>query len=278
MKDTLNVNGTEIAVYYQNEQDYVSLTDLSKGFVSSEEDQRNSEYFILNWIRLGNTVEFLGAWEEIHNGNFNPVGYDRIKMNLTSNTFRLSVKKWIEDTNSIGIIAKAGRYGGTYAHRDIAIQFCYWLSPKFQIYLIKEFQTLQNERRESLQWDVRRILTKVNYHIHADSVRQNIVPIIDWHSKKEGLYYASEADILNIAVFGMTANEWKLLNPELKGNMRDYATQEQLIILANIEIVNVAMMRDGLRQDERAMKLNEIAIYQMQVLNKIPTLKQLPQK
>jgi KilA-N domain len=278
MKDTLNVNGTEIAVYYQNEQDYVSLTDLSKGFVSSEEDQRNSEYFILNWIRLGNTVEFLGAWEEIHNGNFNPVGYDRIKMNLTSNTFRLSVKKWIEDTNSIGIIAKAGRYGGTYAHRDIAIQFCYWLSPKFQIYLIKEFQTLQNERRESLQWDVRRILTKVNYHIHADSVRQNIVPIIDWHSKKEGLYYASEADILNIAVFGMTANEWRLLNPELKGNMRDYATQEQLIILANIEIVNVAMMRDGLRQDERAMKLNEIAIYQMQVLNKIPTLKQLPQK
>ena len=149
MKDTLNVNGTEIAVYYQNEQDYVSLTDLSKGFVSSEEDQRNSEYFILNWIRLGNTVEFLGAWEELHNGNFNPVGYDRIKMNLTSNAFRLSVKKWIEDTNSIGIIAKAGRYGGTYAHRDIAIQFCYWLSPKFQIYLIKEFQTLQNERRES---------------------------------------------------------------------------------------------------------------------------------
>jgi KilA-N domain len=276
MKSLINVKGTEIAIFYQNEQDYVSLTDLSKGFVTSEDDQRNSEYFILNWLRLGNTVEFLGAWEELHNSQFNLVGYDRIKINLTSNAFRLSVKKWIEETNSIGLIAKAGRYGGTYAHRDIAIQFCYWLSPKFQIYLIKEFQTLQNERRESLQWDVRRVLSKVNYHIHADAVRHNIVPVIDWYTKREGIYYASEADVLNIAVFGVTAAEWRQLNPDFQGNMRDYATQEQLIILSNIEIINAAMIRDGLRQDERAMKLNEIAIYQMQVLNRIPTIQQLP--
>ncbi len=278
MKNTITVRGSEISVFYQNEQDYVSLTDLSKGFVESEEDARNAEYFILNWLRLGNTVEFLGAWEELHNAHFNPVGYDRIKMSLTSNTFRLSVKKWLEETASIGIVAKAGRYGGTYAHRDIAIQFCYWLSPKFQIYLIKEFQTLQNERRESLSWDVRRILTKVNYHIHSDAVRQNIVPALDWHTKREGIYYASEADVLNIAVFGMTASEWRLLNPERQGNMRDYATQEQLIILSNIEIINTAMIRDGIPQGERAMKLNEIAIYQMQILDKLPTIRQLPQK
>lgn len=275
MNNKITVKGTEIAVYYQNDQDFVSLTDLSKGFVTSEEDQRNAEYFILNWLRLGNTVEFLGAWEELHNNNFNPVGYDRIKSSLTSNVFRLSVKKWIEETNSIGLIAKAGRYGGTFAHRDIAIQFCYWLSPKFQIYLIKEFQTLQNERKESLQWDVRRLLSKVNYHIHADAVRQNIVPVLEWHTRKEGIYYASEADVLNIAVFGMTAAEWRLSNPEVNGNIRDHASHEQLIILSNVEAINAAMIRDGLRQDERAMKLNEIAVYQMQILYRIPSIKKL---
>lgn len=276
MKNTINIKGTDVTIFYQDEQDYVSLTDLSKGFVTTEEDQRNSEYFILNWLRLGSTVEFLGAWEELHNAHFNPVGYDRIKINLTSNTFRLSVKKWIEETQSIGIIAKSGRYGGTFAHRDIAIQFCYWLSPKFQIYLIKEFQNLQNERKTSLQWDVRRLLTKANYYIHTDAVRKNIIPLIDWHSKKEGLYYASEADVLNMAVFGITAAEWRLQYPELEGNMRDYASYEQLIILSNIEVINAEMIRDGLRQEERAQKLNEIAVYQMQILNNIPTLKKLP--
>lgn len=276
--NTLHIKGTEITIFYQNNDDYVSLTDISKGFVKSEEDQRNSEYFILNWLRLGNTVEFLGAWEQLHNTGFNPVGYDRIKINLTSNAFRLSAKKWIEETNAVGIISRSGRYGGTYAHKDIAIQFCYWLSPTFQIYLIKEFQRIQEERRDNLQWDIRRMLTKVNYHIHSDAVRQNLVPLVNWNTKKEGIYFASEADVLNIAVFGMTASEWRLSNPETQGNLRDNATHEQLIILANLEAINAELIRDGMKQDERVLKLNEIAVYQMQILNNLPTLKNLPNK
>lgn len=277
MKSTLNVKGTAITIFSQNEADYVSLTDIAKGFVDNEE-QRNSDYFILNWLRLGNTVEFLGAWELLHNTGFNPVGYDRIRMNLTSNAFRLSVKKWLEETNAIGILAKPGRYGGTFAHKDIAIQFCYWLSPTFQIYLIKEFQRLQEERRDALHWDVRRLLTKVNYHLHTDAVRNNLVPLIDWHSRREGFYFASEADVLNVAVFGMTAQQWKVANPEGKGNMRDHASPEQLIILANLEAINAELIREGLSQDERAAKLNEIAVYQMQILANLPTLKGLPGK
>jgi KilA-N domain len=276
--NTLHIKGTEITIFYQNNDDYVSLTDISKGFVKSEEDQRNSEYFILNWLRLGNTVEFLGAWEQLHNTGFNPVGYDRIKINLTSNAFRLSAKKWIEETNAVGIISRSGRYGGTYAHKDIAIQFCYWLSPTFQIYLIKEFQRIQEERRDNLQWDIRRMLTKVNYHIHSDAVRQNLVPLVNWNTKKEGIYFASEADVLNVAVFGMTASEWRLSNPETQGNLRDNATHEQLIILANLEAINAELIRDGMKQDERVLKLNEIAVYQMQILNNLPTLKNLPNK
>jgi hypothetical protein len=275
MKNTINVNGAEITVFYQNEGDYISLTDIAKGFSNTEEDQRNSEYFILNWLRLGNTVEFLGAWEQLHNTNFNPVGYDRIKSSLTSNTFRLSAKKWIEETNAIGIEAKAGRYGGTFAHRDIAIQFCYWISPTFQIYLIKEFQRLHLERRESLQWDVRRLISKVNYHIHADAVRNNRVPMIDWRTKQEGMYFANEADVLNVAVFGVTAAQWKLQNAEAKGNMRDHATHEQLIILANLEAINAELLRDGLSKEVRAAKLNEIAVYQMQILENLPSLRQI---
>jgi KilA-N domain len=276
--NTLHIKGTEITIFYQNNDDYVSLTDISKGFVKSEEDQRNSEYFILNWLRLGNTVEFLGAWEQLHNTGFNPVGYDRIKINLTSNAFRLSAKKWIEETNAVGIISRSGRYGGTYAHKDIAIQFCYWLSPTFQIYLIKEFQRIQEERRDNLQWDIRRMLTKVNYHIHSDAVRQNLVPLVNWNTKKESIYFASEADVLNVAVFGMTASEWRLSNAETQGNLRDNATHEQLIILANLEAINAELIRDGMKQDERVLKLNEIAVYQMQILNNLPTLKNLPNK
>lgn len=277
MKSTLNVKGTAITIFSQNEADYVSLTDIVRGFADDEE-QRNSDYFILNWLRIGNTVEFLGAWEQLHNTNFNPVGYDRIKLNLTSNTFRLSVKRWLEETAAIGIIAKAGRYGGTFAHKDIAIQFCYWLSPTFQIYFIKEFQRLQEERRDALQWDVRRLLSKVNYHLHTDAVRSNLVPLIDWHSRREGFYFASEADTLNVAVFGMTAAQWRQSDPQAKGNLRDNASPEQLIILANLEAINSELIRDGMAQDERAAKLNEIAAYQMQILTNLPTLKNLPSK
>ena len=276
MKETITVKDTEITVFKQDENEYISLTDISKGFVDSEEDERNPEYFILNWLRLGNTVEFLGAWEQLHNPSFNSVGYDRIKMSLTSNTFRLSAKKWIEDTHAVGIIAKAGRYGGTYAHRDIAVQFCYWLSPTFQIYLIKEFQRMSDERRDSLNWDVRRLISKVNYHIHTDAIRHNIVPIINWNTRKEGFYFASEADVLNLAVFTMTASEWRLANPTLKGNIRDYASHEQLIVLANIESMNAELIREGVKQADRVVRLNEIAVHQMKILTNLPTLKKLP--
>jgi KilA-N domain len=274
-KTTLHVKGAAIAIYQDRSADYLSLNDIARGFSTSEEDERNPDYFILNWLRLGNTVEFLGAWEQVHNPRFNPVGYDRIRLNLTSNAFRLSVKKWLEETDAIGITARAGRYGGTFAHRDIALQFCYWLSPTFQIYLIKEFQKLQEERRETLQWDVRRMLTRVNYHLHAEAVRQNLVPVINWRTRQEGMYFASEADVLNLAVFGLTAAQWRAQNPDKQGNMRDYATHEQLIVLANLEAINAELIRDGLGQDERAVKLNEIAVYQMQVLTRLPTVRRL---
>lgn len=277
MKKTLEVNGQSITVFYQKQGDFVSLTDIAKGYAASGE-QGDPDYFILNWLRLGSTVEFLGAWEQLHNSDFNPVGFDRIKINLTSNTYRLSAKRWVEETAAIGIEARAGRYGGTFAHRDIAVQFCYWLSPTFQIYFIKEFQRLQNERQESLGWDVRRVLARVNYHLHTDAVRQNLVPTVDWNTRREGIFFASEADLLNLAVFGMTAAEHRLAQPEARGNLRDSATHEQLIVLANLEAINAELLREGLSQNERAEKLIEIAQYQLQILERLPSVRQLPGK
>jgi KilA-N domain len=276
MQHKLTVRGTDITIFSQSDADFVSLTDMAKGFIQVEDDKKNTDYFILNWLRLGSTVEFLGAWEQLHNPDFNPVGFDRIKLQLTKNTFRLSAKKWVEETAAIGIQAKAGRYGGTYAHRDIAHQFCYWLSPTFQIYFIKEFQRLKAERRETIGWDIRRLISKVNFHIHADSVRHNLVPIVERGTRNEGFFFASEGDLLNMAVFGLTAAQWKFGNPEAKGNQRDHASHEQLIILANLEAINAEFIREGLSQDERLVRLNEIAMYQMRILSKIPSIKQLP--
>lgn len=276
-KKTITVKGNNISLVTQNEDDYISLTDIAKGFVSSEEDDRNSDYFILNWLRLGSTVEFLGAWEQIHNLDFNSVGYDRIKTSLTSNTFRLSVKKWLEETSAVGITAKSGRYGGTYAHRDIAIQFCYWLSPTFQIYLIKEFQRLKDDEsdRLKLDWNLKRTLAKVNYRIHTDAVKTYLIPPKFSETKVEGLYYASEADILNLALFGVTAKQWREDNAELKGNIRDHATTEQLLVLSNLENLNAEFIKLGMDKETRLSRLNETAIHQIGLFVGIDISKQL---
>ena len=276
-KKTITVKGNDISLFAENESDYISLTDIAKGFVNSEDDDRNSDYFILNWLRLGSTVEFLGAWEQIHNSSFNPVGYDRIKSSLTSNTFRLSVKKWLEETSAIGIIAKTGRYGGTYAHRDIAIQFCYWLSPTFQIYLIKEFQRLKEDEsdRLKLDWNLKRTLAKVNYRVHTDAIKTYLLPPQLTNTNVEGLLYASEADLLNLALFGVTAKQWREANAELKGNIRDHATTEQLLILSNLENLNAEFIKLGMDKQARLKRLNETAIHQIGLFVNTDILKPL---
>lgn len=269
--NTLSVDGVEIKIFSQNKDDFFSLTDIAKNF-------ETGVAAIESWMRNRNTVEFLGTWEALHNPDFNSDEFDGIKMNVGLNTFKLSVKKWVENTGAIGIQAKAGKYGGTYAHKDIAIQFCYWLSPVFQLYLIKEFQRLKDAEaenaKESLDWNLKRTLAKINYVIHTDAIRENLIPD-RFHKSKQGFVYASEADILNIALFGMTAKEWRLQNTDKKGNIRDFSTGEQLLVLANLESHNAHFIKEGLSQDERLDKLNEIAIYQMQALIKSQSLKGL---
>jgi len=276
-KKTLLVNGIEVTLLQKKEEDYFSLTDIAKNF-------EVGVAAIESWMRNRNTVEFLGTWEKLYNPDFNSDGFDGIKGNVGLNSFKLSVKKWMVETNAIGIQAKAGKYGGTYAHKDIALQFCYWISPVFQLYLIKEFQRLKKaeaeEQKATLEWNVKRTLAKVNYRIHTDAIKENLIPDRIYNRpKKEGFTYANEADVLNVALFGMTAKSWRSKNPKKKGNMRDYATGEQLIVLANLESLNAQFIKDGLSPDERADKLNEIAIYQMQVLTTpLPSLKKLTGK
>jgi len=271
-KRTLTVEGTEITLIAQNEADYISLTDIAKNFEVGVSG-------IESWMRNRNTVEFLGTWEKLYNPSFNSVGFDGIKSNVGLNSFKLSVKKWITETGATGIQAKTGRYGGTYAHKDIAIQFCYWLSPVFQLYLIKEFQRLKTkesaEQKAAIEWHVRRTLAKVNYRIHTDAVQQHLIPP-RLKVKQQGIVYANEADLLNMALFGMTAKMWRTQNPDKKGNIRDHSTGEQLLVLSNLENLNAEFIKVGLDQEERLERLNEIAIYQMGVLVAPPLLKNLP--
>ncbi len=257
----IKVEGTEISLYTQAETDYISITDIAKGFESGVSS-------IESWFRNRNTVEFLGVWEQLNNPNFNSVGFDGIKEKVGLNTFKLSAKKWIAETNAIGIQAKAGRYGGTYAHKDIAIQFGYWLSPKFQLYLIREFQRLKEEEAETknLQWNVHRIMAKANYKILTEAVREHLIPPKIQYTKSEGFYFASEADLLNLALFGMSAKEWEQANPTLKGNIRDHATHEQLLVLSNLQSLNAKLMKWGCDQKQRLQILNESAIEEMQIL------------
>ncbi len=256
--------GLQIYTFQQNENDYISLTDMAK-----YKDSDRTDYIIQNWMRNYATIEFLGIWEQINNQNFNPIEFDGFKNKAGSNSFSLTPKRWIESVNAIGIVTKAGRYGGgTFAHKDIAFEFATWISPEFKLYLIKEFQRLKIEETErlTLGWDAKRALTKINYRIHTDSIKENIVLPQKLSLKDANNIYASEADILNKALFGLTAVEWKNANKNKDGNMRDYSDVYQLICLANLETLNSEFIKMGLSQKERLLKLNEIAISQMKSL------------
>jgi hypothetical protein len=252
------------------------LTDIDQRF---EGGGRHIE----NWMRNQNTIEYLGTWETLHNPNFNSMQLQGIREQIGLNRFLMSVKKWIDTTGAVGLKASAGRYGGTYAHPDIAFHFCLWLSPTFQLYVSKEFQRLKQqealEQKEALDWNLKRILAKVNYRIHTDAVKMHLIPPSIAKTNQEGIAYATEADILNLALFGVTAKQWREANPNLKGNIRDYAGTEQLLVLVNLENLNAHFIKEGLAKDERLVKLNEIAIYQMQLLSQpqvIGKLKSLP--
>ena len=253
----INVQNTEISVIQINREDYICLTDMMKA--------KEGEFFFSNWLRNRNTVEFLGIWEKVNNPNFNCVEFDIIKSQAGLNSYRLSAKEWMTKTNAIGIISKTGRYGGTYAHKDIAFEFAMWISPEFKVYLIQDFQRLKEEEQKQLGWSVKRELAKINYHIHTDAIKENLVPeeIDRYHAS---LIYANEADVLNVALFGVTAKEWRDANPDLKGNLRDYANINQLICLSNMENLNAVFINKGMPQRDRLIELNKIAIQQMKVL------------
>lgn len=263
----INVEGSEISIIAIDNRDYISLTDMVRNV-------ENGVALIEKWLRNKNTIEFLGIWEEMYNTNFNSTEFEGIKNEAGFNRFILSVKQWVNKTNSIGIVAKAGRYGGTYAHKDIAFEFASWVSPYFKLYLIKEFERLKEEEQIQLGWDIKRNLAKINYKIHTDAIKNKLVP--EKLSKERINYiYASEADILNVALFGMTAKEWRENNPELKGNMRDYADISQLVCLSNLENLNAVFINEGMDATERIEKLNSIAIEQMRILTESERIKKL---
>jgi hypothetical protein len=259
-KSTINVQGTAISILNQNENDFISLTDMVKNF-------DGGSALIENWLKNKDTVLFLGVWEQINNPAFNSPEFEGIKNEAGRNSFYLSVKKWIETTNAIGLLASAGRYGGTYAHKDIAFEFGSWLSPEFKLYLIKEFQRLKEDenRRLSLEWNLHRTLSKINYRIHTDAIKNHIVPE-QLSPKQAAVIYANEADVLNMALFGKTAQEWRSQNPDILGNIRDEATIEQLLVLANIESMNAEFIKMEIPQSQRLIKLNQIAITQLKSL------------
>lgn len=254
------VKGQEIKYQRVNDEDYICITDIAK-YKSDEPDS-----IIANWMRNRNTVEFLGIWETLNNPNFNPLEFEGIRKQAGLNAFLLSPKKWAEATGAIGISAKAGRYGGTYAHKDIAFEFASWVSVEFKLYIIKEFQRLKDEEQKLLGWSAKRELAKINYRIHTDAIKDNLIPPT-LSAIQISIVYASEADVLNMALFGMTAAEWRDKNPDKNGNIRDYASINELICLSNMENINAVFINDGMSQAERLKKLNQIAISQMKVLN-----------
>ena len=263
----INVEGSEISIIAIDDKDYISLTDMVRNI-------ENGLALIEKWLRNKNTIEFLGIWEEMYNPDFNPLEFEGIKNEAGLNRFVLSVKQWVEKTNSIGIVAKAGRYGGTYAHKDIAFEFVSWVSPYFKLYLIKEFERLKEEEQKKLGWDIKRNLAKINYRIHTDAIKNNLIPE-KLPKEKINFIYANEADILNMALFGMTAKEWRDENPNLKGNIRDYADISQLVCLSNLENLNAVFINEGMKQSDRLEKLNSIAIEQMKILSEAETVKKL---
>lgn len=262
------VSNAEISITKINNEDYISLTDMAKS--------QMQEAIIIKWLTLKSTIEYIGEWEALYNPDFNYTEFGTIKNIAGSNNFVLSVKNWVEATNAIGIAARAGRYGGTYAHKDIAFHFGMWISPKFQLLLVKEFQRLKEDEnnRLKLEWNLQRTLAKVNYQIHTDAIKENLIPQ-EVTKQQANFVYANEADLLNVALFGITAKEWRDSNPDKQGNIRDYATLEQLVVLSNMESVNALLIRQSLPQGERLLQLNKVAITQMKSLLASNTMKKL---
>lgn len=251
------VKDTEVNVQVINGEDYICLTDMLRA--------KDGDFFITDWLRNRNTLEYIGIWEKVYNPNFNYGEFALIRNQSGLNSFKISVKEFVARTNAISLQAKAGRYGGTYAHRDIAFEFAMWISPEFKIYIVKEFQRLKSEEQQLLGWSAKRELSKINYRIHTDAIKQNLIPE-EVTAAQACIIYASEADVLNVAMFGMTAKQWRDANPCLKGNIRDYASINELICLSNLENLNAVFIEQGMVQSERLVKLNQIAIHQMLVL------------
>ena len=262
----IKVKGTEISVIVVNNEDYISLTDMVKA--------KDGDFFISDWLRNRNTVEFLGIWEKVYNPNFNYGEFAIIKSQAGLNNYKISVKEWTEKTKAVGLKATAGRYGGTYAHKDIAFEFGMWISAEFKIYLIKEFQRLKEIEHKQLGWDIKRNLASINYRIHTDAIKANLIPK-ELTKQQINHVYATEADVLNMALFGMTAKQWRDSNDDKKGNIRDYADISQLVCLSNLENLNALFINDRLSQAERLIKLNKIAIQQMRLLTDDPRIKKL---
>lgn len=258
----IDVKGTEITVLRNETEDYISLTDIAR-----HKDTEHTDTIIQNWMRNRNTIELLGFWESIYNPNFKPLEFEGFRKQAGLNSFVMTPKRWIETTNAIGIISKSGRYGGTFAHKDIAFEFASWISIEFKLYVIKEFQRLKADENDrlKLEWNLQRTLAKVNYHIHTDAIKENLIPK-ELSKAQISLVYANEADLLNMALFGFTAKQWRDTNPDKDGNVRDFATIEQLVVLSNLESINAVLINQGLLQPERLKQLNQIAITQMKSL------------
>ena len=271
-KQKIRVEGQVITIYDQDGNDFFSLTDIAM------QVNERTDIVISNWLRNRNTIEFLGVWEQLNNPNFNTIEFDGIRSKTGLNTFFLSAKQWVTSTNAVGIKSKAGRYGGTFAHTDIAFEFCSFISPVFKLYLVKEFQRLKEVEAQTfnLEWNVKRLMSKANYKILTEAVREHLIPPRLQYTKKEGPYFASEADLVNVALFGQTAKEWRQQNPDKKGNMRDHATPEQLLVLSNLQSLNAKLMKWGCDQDQRLQILNESAIEEISILVSSNALKTLP--
>ena len=251
------VKDTEINIMKINDEDYICITDMLKA--------KDGDFFVADWLRNRNTLEYIGTWESVYNPEFDFNEFARITNKSGLNSFKISVKEFVERTRAISITAKAGRYGGTYAHKDIAFEFAMWISPQFKIYIVKEFQRLKSEEQKQLGWSAKRELAKINYRIHTDAIKNNLIPE-ELTSKQISIVYADEADVLNVALFGKTAKQWREENPKLKGNIRDYASMNELICLSNLENINAVLINEQVPQTERLIKLNQIAIYQISIL------------
>lgn len=263
----ITVQQVDIVLYEDNKQDYISLTDIAR-----YKDAEHTDSIIQNWMRNRNTVELLGFWETIYNPDFKPLEFEGFRKQAGLNSFVMTPKRWIESTNAIGIVSKAGRYGGTFTHKDIALEFASWISIEFKLYVIKEFQRLKDE--ENKEWNLQRTISKINYQIHTDAIKANLIPK-EITKQQASFVYANEADLLNVALFSITAKEWRDNNPDQKGNIRDYATLEQLVVLSNMESINALLIQQGLSQSERLIQLNKVAITQMKSLIESSAVKKL---